>query len=317
MNTGSFLDFPVLGDSVAKLSRTPPSSPTKRRKQENVPDLVIPVQEKQDMCFVMHDDSSEEGTPRTVDKTIGSMDLEHIFEFDTGTLIQLAGEACGKNPDSFWDDVDSVHDQPSLLPINSAEFEAATVHRLRKECEQKDRQIEVLKHTVCELLVWKATHARQLLQMRQQQKSPLVAPTAPTAPTAPPKPDSSFQLPVSKQSQFDTPVAANPVATATSFNQMRADAPEFVSLGIPSLALKKPPLKPVAVQLKPPTLLTPRKRIGAIQSKHGQEPEGTSSTHRDWRIERRANAQGYSANWRDWRDSRNDKGVQKKLKSAW
>merc|ERR1712135_39643 len=100
-----------------------------------------------------------------------------------------------------------------------------------------------------------ATHARQLHQMQQQQKPPLLAPTAPTAP---PKPDSSFQLPVSKPSQFDTPVATNPVATSTKFNQMRADAPEFVSLGIPSPALKKPPLKPVAVQLKPPTLLTPR-----------------------------------------------------------
>lgn len=305
MNTGSLVDFPVLAQpaSGAKAARSPPSSPNKRQKQDNVPDLGIPIRDVQGTCFAMHDDSGDEGS-----NAAESMDLENIFEFDTNTLIQLANKACGKHPDSFWDDDDIARSQSSPWAVNSAEYDAATVERLKRECAQKDQQIEVLKHTVCELLVWKATHARQLQQLRQQQVSPLVAPTTTQ------KRDIKSQLSDPKKAQIDTPTTAPVHVPTVTCNKMRADAPEFVSLGIPSLALKKPAIRPVAVQVKPPTLSTPRKRIGAIQMKHGQEPVSSSPTcQKDWRIERRANAHGYSANWRD---SRSDKGVQKKLKGG-
>jgi hypothetical protein len=138
--------------------------------------------------FTLNDDSSDDEPARThTGGAAQELDLESLFEFDTGALVQIASRACGKQPDSFWG--------PAAQVTRSAENLSADelIQRLMKENEQKDKQIEVLKRTVCELLVWKSTCANALG-------------TLCTSSVAAQKPGGK--------------------------GKMRADAPEFVSLGI-------------------------------------------------------------------------------------
>merc|ERR1719434_338269 len=138
------------------------------------------------------------------------VDLEALFAFDTETLVKLASTACGKQPESIWDS--------SREPGNGAK-EPKADSEMRKLIEQKDKQIEVLKKTVCDLLVWKARNTDMQLQpevtpmqvVRSQRGAESITTRGPDEHTS-----SEVALPLKR-----TP--------------MRADAPEFVSLGIPLL----------------------------------------------------------------------------------
>merc|ERR1712136_164006 len=87
---------------------------------------------------------------------VKALDLEVLFEFDTTTLVNVASKACGNLRGSF-----------AMVPTASADEDGeeddgrdSEVQSLKKECEVKDKQIEQLKRTVCELLLWVSAHPR-------------------------------------------------------------------------------------------------------------------------------------------------------------
>jgi len=243
--------------------------------------------------FNLHDgDSSddEEAVPRSNKLSFDALDLETLFEFDTETLVKLAGKACGKESDpleSFWESSKTVADS-TVTAEEVPESESVIIQRLLKSRDEKDKQIEVLKKTVCELLVWKATNAR----LQQSSLEPASSVTQPLVVVEPPK-----------------------------NNQMRADAPEFVSLGIPSLATKKsdtPPFQKHPVRRAPSG--TRLRAASGTRVKLVPVPQGQRDW-KDWRSERRANSQWNASTtkeWKEWKEKRTEvRGVQKKLKSGW
>jgi len=125
---------------------------------------------------------------------VKALDLEVLFEFDTTTLVNVASKACGNLRGSF-----------AMVPTASADEDGeeddgrdSEVQSLKKECEVKDKQIEQLKRTVCELLLWVSAHPRGRAT-KDSAREPLGA------------------------------------LDSGAGTELRASAPEFVSLGIPSL----------------------------------------------------------------------------------
>jgi len=204
--------------------------------------------------FALNEDDSSDDEPTCTNPkrrtAAQELDLESLFEFDTGALVQIASRACGKQPDSFWD-CSAMQGACSAEKLSESD---ELILRLMNENEQKDKQIEVLKRTVCELLVWKSTWSNA-------QSGNLGASSLPARKLGV-KGKMRAEAPefVSLGIQGDaSDVRTNPVKfisegihdhtpqpsprgargsgplTPRGLTGLRADAPEFVSLGIPSL----------------------------------------------------------------------------------
>jgi len=303
MNANSLIEFPAL-QLAGEAKRSAPAKRFKGGKKTfNAPERRTELPAEHQVFNLNDSDSGDEDEIVVAASTDPApsgdvMDVESLFEFDTSTLVQLANKACGKHTDPFWEG--SRHflgGESASSEVPDADYEV--VQKLMKACLQKDRQIEVLKQTVCELLVWKATHARQQPQQHPQQQ---------------PQQQRCFAEPESIKQ-------ANVAEPTMSFRQvqMRADAPEFVSLGIPSLA-KRPEAAQASVSSQPSK--APRRRLGMIQGgRLLSVPVVGQREVKDWRAERRTHSQWSSSPIGPLKDSRVDKkteirGVQKKLKGS-
>lgn len=257
------------------------SVPTEELPTQTGKSVKLTRNNSNNSSFNLHtEDSSDEEMTRTHAKETRmppvDVDLEALFEFDTETLVKLASTACGKQPESLWDS--------SREPGNGAK-EPKADSEMRKLIEQKDKQIEVLKKTVCDLLVWKARNTDMQLQPQVTQ----------------------MQVVRSKRGAESTTTrgpdehTSSEVALPLKRTPMRADAPEFVSLGIPLL-----------VGTPKSTPEVPKKTVSEQRSE------------RDWRSFRAGRSPPRSV-WKsssakNWRDvalvKHGDASVQKKLKSV-
>jgi hypothetical protein len=260
---------------VFDIAATAPSDdpPTKAGKS-----VKLARNNSDNSCFNLHsEDSSDEEKETRVPRV--DVDLEALFEFDTETLVKLASTACGKQPQPLWDS-SRVPEESRKQPVTDGE--------MQKLLEQKDKQIEVLKKTVCDLLVWKAKFAHTQLQPEHMQAQQLR-----------PKRGSkeSLTAPGPEENQFSDvmlPVKRTP---------MRADAPEFVSLGIPLL------------------IGSPKSTSDIAKSEPAPKPVNEKPVQREWRNWRAGRSPPRSV-WksrdpRDWRfDKQPDASTQKKQKSG-
>lgn len=233
------------------------------------------------------------------------LDLESLFEFDTGTLVQFAGRACGRDPDPFWNCSDTEDDRPECAEV---------VERLMKENEKKDKQIDVLKRTVCELLLWRSAQASfqlpfaDVVDVADSQEAVSgdvvmgqMRADAPEFVSLGIHDDgtvmSAGQMqPFVPESKSDGATQAN---SPGHTGHLRADAPEFVSLGILSLA-SEPVEKPAD---NPPKLLAQKTKQHwpiSLQSVKAEARGKATSSWKEWKSERKGDVQG----------------VQKKLKGA-
>lgn len=179
--------------------------------------------------FAIHDvDSSDDEHPTAVDGSalsdIGQFDLETLFEFNIDQLISVAREAtCSRLPGlptkskGFANSLSprrsargvghgctELKNAPEETgqPKAPASVVDAQLAKLRQEMEYKDKQLERLRRVVCELLVWGTSE-------KDTAAHTVLAEALPEIPSPPEKKRNS---------------------------NLRAAAPEFVSLGIPSLA---------------------------------------------------------------------------------
>uniref|UniRef100_A0A7S1A4L9 Uncharacterized protein n=1 Tax=Noctiluca scintillans TaxID=2966 RepID=A0A7S1A4L9_NOCSC len=258
------------------------SVPTEELPTQTGKSVKLTRNNSNNSSFNLHsEDSSDEEMTRTHAKETRippvDVDLEALFAFDTETLVKLASTACGKQPESLWDS--------SRVPEDGAK-EPKAESEMRKLIEQKDKQIEVLKKTVCDLLVWKAKYTDTQLppQVTQMQVVRTKRGSAESITTRVPEEN--------KSSDVALPLKRTP---------MRADAPEFVSLGIPLL-------------------------VGSPKStpESPKKPVGEQRSEREWRSFRAGRSPPRSV-WKsssakNWRhvalDNNCDASIQKKLKSV-
>jgi len=308
MNTDSLNEFPALA-TVSR--RAVPAMKRRRqvaRKALREADQLrtsAPSSGNAGSFFTINDgDSSDDDTTFECGKSNESgaaqvFDLENLFEFDTSTLVKLASQECGIQADAFWES--DVSTPRSVAECDCvAEAESVVVQRLRKECEQKDKQIEVLKHTVCELLVWKSriTSHEPWNELHGITKKPVSA------------------------------VSPGTVSQKT----MRADAPEFVFVGIPSLGLNYPGVETAKetedTEIEKAAVFSPRSQVSTPHSQEAANlgPIYPAETRCPWKTPK--NLQGERTTARKCFDTskecgdsrlehKTDSASHEKLKNGW
>lgn len=167
--------------------------------------------------FAIFDVDSSDDEASAADGSVlaesGPLDLERLFEFNIDQLISVAHEAtCSRLPGAAKHKPDKLGPSPRRSPSKNMARSpnkvacpspdnplTEQVTNLRQELELKDKQLERLRRVVCELLVWGTSGEG-----------------VPHVPSA--------------------ACSGGPATPGRKRSKLRAQAPEFVSLGIPSLA---------------------------------------------------------------------------------
>lgn len=129
---------------------------------------LSPVQKRRKDHFEIGDDSSGDEHDRPTrrgecsnSKTGGTRwDIEDLFEFDVDQLVGIARNTAWGLPSclepSMRDNAaGAASPKQGLSSSETADsLKQTELHRLRREAEVKDKQIERLRRVVCELLIW-------------------------------------------------------------------------------------------------------------------------------------------------------------------